>query len=123
MPNQVPLGIKVPKPTALPFPLLHTVLSKVSQAAGIRRTNRLRRMRLRDADQRNLFSAPTRPACRRFDPLSYPHEIFDHNISAHASQQPSSPSLPHYFVTSLLRFLLFLHQDTTQPVAALRVSS
>src|ERR1700722_12906243 len=101
MPDQVPLGIKIAKPTALPFPLLHAVLSKISQAAGIRRTNRLRRMRLRHADQRNLFSPATRPACRRFDPLSYPRQIFDHDTRTHASQQPPFPSLPHYFVTSL----------------------
>src|SRR5580692_7487940 len=104
MPDQVPLSIKIAEPAAFPFPLLDPVLSKISQAASIRRTNRLRRMRLRDADQHNLFSPATRPAGRHVDPLSYPHQIFGHNIRTHASQQPPFPSLPHYFVTSLLSF-------------------
>jgi hypothetical protein len=83
-------------------------------------------MRLRDANQRNLFSPATRPTGRRFDPLSDPHQIFDHDIRTHAS---SNLHFRRYLITSLLPYFAFfsffikIPRGPLSHVAALRVSS
>src|SRR5580704_5078933 len=120
--NQVPLRLKIAKPTTLPLPLLHSVLAEIAQACRIRRPYRLRRMRLRHPDQCNLLSAASSTLRGTRNPLANPHQILTHGIDAHRNQQPPAQSSPHYFFASLLSHCPSFPRYHA-PVAALRISS
>src|ERR1700683_820887 len=85
MSNQVPLRVRqIAEPTALPFPLLYAVFSEIAQTRHIRRSNRLRRMCLRNADQRDLCALAASPVRSRGNTFPNPRQIFEHRLHAHA---------------------------------------